>query len=106
MTTGKTTKLVDELLKKGWTIGIIPVQHMFPNCQIKYKTNCKDMKSCDKDKAKEGWYNHYKAIVEIKNEQILHNVNGFNIDPKRDKIPKKPKGFEDDIQRAKKVKFE
>ncbi len=106
MTIGKTTKLVDELLKKGWTIGIIPVQHMFPNCQIKYKTKCTSMKTCDKDEVKKGFYNHYKAIYEIEHEQILHNVNGYKIDPKRDKVAKKPKGFEDDIQRAKKVKFE
>ena len=106
MTTGKTTKLVDKMLKEGWTIGIIPVQHMFPNCQIKYKTKCTSMKTCDKDEVKKGFYNHYKAIVEIEHEQILHNVNGYKIDPKRDKVAKKPKGFEDDIQRAKKVKFE
>jgi len=62
MTTGKTTKVVDKLVKawnetirerdainKGWKLELIPVQHMFPNCQVKYKTQCKDMKSCDKD---------------------------------------------------------
>ena len=89
-----------------WKKVLIPVQHMFPNCQVKYKTKCTDMKTCDKDKAKEGYYNHYKAIVEIEHEQILHNVNGYKIDPKRDKIAKKPEGFEDDIERAKKVEFE
>jgi len=35
--------------KDGWTKVIIPVQHMFPNCNIRYKTKCTNMKSCDKD---------------------------------------------------------
>ena len=30
----------------GLFIGLIPVQHMFPNCQVKYGTKCKDMKTC------------------------------------------------------------
>jgi len=107
MTTGKTTKAVDKLIADEWKRVLIPVQHMFPNCQVKYKTKCKDIKSCDKEgigsvkvPSKE------IPIEEISHEQILHNVNGFKIDPKRDKIPKKPEGFEDDIERAKKVKFE
>jgi len=111
MTTGKTTKVADKLIAdawklQGWKKVIIPVQHMFPNCQVKYKTKCTSMKTCDKDEVKKGFYNHYKAIVEIENELILHNVNGYKIDPKRDKVAKKPKGFEDDIERAKKVRFE
>jgi len=32
--------------KDGWVKVIIPVQHMFPNCQVRYKTKCKDMKTC------------------------------------------------------------
>ena len=109
MTTGKTTKVADDLIVQahklelrkqaeidgGWKRVLIPVQHMFPNCQVRYKTNCTDMKSCDKEvigsvkvPSKE------IPIEEIKIEIILHNVNGFKIDPKRDKIPKKPEGFE------------
>ncbi len=95
MTTGKTTKVVDKLIADEWKRVLIPVQHMFPNCQVKYKTKCTNMKTCDKDEVKEGFYNYYKAIVEIENELILHNVNGYKIDPKRDKVAKKPKGFED-----------
>lgn len=34
---------------KGWKRELVPVQHQFPNCNIRYKTKCKDMKSCDKD---------------------------------------------------------
>jgi len=34
--------------KDGWVKVIVPVQHMFPNCNIRYKTKCTDMKSCDK----------------------------------------------------------
>ncbi len=46
MTTEKTIK---ELMADGWKLELIPIQHMFPNCQVRYKTKCKDMKSCDKD---------------------------------------------------------
>ncbi len=80
---------------EGWKKVIIPVQHMFPNCQVKYKTKCKDMESCDKV-----YTGAVKVpskeipIEEISCEQILHNVNGYKIDPKRDKIAKKPEGFE------------
>ncbi len=73
---------------KGWKRVLRPVQHMFPNCQVKYKTKCKDMKSCDKDIPE-------KIIFP---EEFL--------DPVDVKITKPPKGFEDDIERAKKVKFE
>ena len=123
MTTGKTTKVVDKLVKTwnetirerdainkglkkviipadkiadGWKLELIPVQHMFPNCQVKYKTKCTDMKSCDKDKVQSipKVPSIELPIEEIESEQILHNVNGYKIDPKRDKIAKKPKGFE------------
>ena len=32
---------------EGWKLVIVPIQHMFPNCQVRYKTKCVDMKSCD-----------------------------------------------------------
>jgi hypothetical protein len=75
---------------------IVKVQRMFPNCQ-KYE------KCCTKDKDFWKQLNGQKMpevpsgdipIQEIKHEQILHNVNGYKIDPKRDNIPKKPEGFE------------
>ena len=57
------------------------------------------MKNCDKELVKSIKVpSEQFPIVEIKHEQILHNVNGYKIDPKRDKIPKKPKGFEPDIK--------
>jgi len=95
MTTGKTTK---ELIANGWKLVIIPVQHMFPNCQVKYKTKCTDMKSCDKEvedlkitfPAKYGDYTLMTAET-IKEE--------------KEKL-KPPKDFQDDIERAKKEKFE
>jgi len=31
----------------GWKKVLIPVQHMFPNCAVKYKTTCTSMKDCD-----------------------------------------------------------
>ena len=55
MTSFKRTKVADKLaveaskIDDGWKLVLIPVQHMFPNCQVKYKTNCTDMKSCDKE---------------------------------------------------------
>jgi len=49
MTSFKTTKVVDKLIADGWKLEIVPVQHMFPNCNIRYHTKCIDMKSCDKD---------------------------------------------------------
>ncbi len=95
MTTGKTTK---ELIADGWKKVIIPVQHMFPNCAVKYKTGCKDMKSCDKEKeelkltfpAKYGDYTLMTAETIKEEKERL----------------KPPKGFQDDIERAKKEKFE
>ncbi len=50
MTSFKTTKIVDKLIADGWKLEIVPVQHMFPNCNIRYKTKCTDMKDCDVDK--------------------------------------------------------
>ena len=49
MTSFKTTKVADKILADSWKKVIIPVQHMFPNCQVKYKTKCTDMKTCDKE---------------------------------------------------------
>ena len=96
---GKTTKIVEKMLKEGWTIGIIPVQHMFPNCQVKYKTNCKDMKSCDKDK--EFWDKLNEKIKDWKPVKQPFRTTNVKLEHK-----KPPKGFEDDTERAKNVKFE
>ena len=93
--TNKTTK---ELIADGWKKVIIPVQHMFPNCQVKYKTKCTDMKSCDKEKeeikiifpAKYGDYTLMTAETILKEKEKL----------------KPPKDFQDDIERARKEKFE
>ena len=74
---------------------ILPVQRMFPNCG-KYK------KCCTKDE--DFWEKAGKEvpvvpspevpIEENEHEQILHNVNGFKIDRKRDKVYDAPEGFE------------
>lgn len=78
---------------------ILPVQHMFPNCQ-KYKKCCSDDKEFwDKVEIQQN-DGHLteektrKGTIETKHEMILHNVNGFKIDRKRDKIPEMPKDFE------------
>jgi len=69
----------------------LPVQRDFPNCQ-KYKKCCnKDEDFWDK---MNGQPLPHPPITEIESEQILHNVNGYKIDPKRDKIENKPEGFE------------
>lgn len=112
MTIGKTTKVADDLIVQahklalrkqaeidgGWKLVVIPVQHMFPNCQVRYKTKCKDMKSCDKE------------IEEIKitfpakyGDYTL--MTQETIEKEKEKL-RPPKDFQDDIQRAKKMKFE
>ncbi len=96
MTTGKTTK---ELMDDGWKKVVIPVQHMFPNCQVKYKTKCKDMKSCDKDK--EFWDKLNKKLKDWKPVKQPFRTKNVKLE-----LKKPPKGFEDDIERAKNVKFE
>lgn len=83
MTSFKTTKEEDKLIAQGWKLELIPVQHDFPNCQVKYKTHCTNMKTCD-----------------------LPPAPHLDIPKEFFKQMKPPKGFEDDIQRAKKVKFE
>ena len=118
MTTGKTTKVADDLIVQahklelrkqveiddGWKRVIIPIQHMFPNCQVKYKTNCTDIKSCSKDK--EFWDSIEKKLDGLK----MANIKVERQELRRDRIKlehtKPPKGFEDDIKRAKKVRFE
>jgi len=79
-------------IPEGWKLVIIPVQHMFPNCNIRYKTNCKDMKSCDKD--------IIKPTIKIPIPTDYTLLLG------QDDIVKPPKGFEnfksgleDDIKR-------
>jgi len=83
-----------------WKKVIIPVQHMFPNCQVKYKTKCTDMKSCSTDK--EFWdkikdldIQSVKATRKIK---IIKDIEPI--------IGKTPKYFQDEIQKARRVKFE
>ncbi len=88
MTSFKTDKAVKEILAK--------TQKMFPNCG-KYKQCCvkdKDFWDKMKDQPKVKVPSSEIPIQEESHEQILHNVNGFKIDKKRDKIPKKPEGFE------------
>jgi len=36
-------------IPKGWKLVLIPVQHMFPNCQVRYRTKCTNMKTCIKE---------------------------------------------------------
>ena len=95
MTTGKTIK---ELIAKGWKLELIPVQHMFPNCQVKYKTNCKDMKSCDKEVEEikitfPAKYGDYTLLTQA------------TIKKEKEKL-KPPKGFEADIEKARKIKLD
>lgn len=75
---------------------IVKVQRMFPNCG-KYKECCtKDKGFWDKMQGQPSIEVPSSSIPiqEISHEQILHNVNGYKIDPKRDNIDKKPEGFE------------
>ena len=68
---------------------------MFPNCR-KYEVCC--------TKDEEFWKKVGKKIpkvpskkypiIETSAHMILHNVNGFKINKKRDNIPDMPKGFE------------
>jgi len=95
MTTGKTIK---EAIDDGWKLVLIPVQHMFPNCQVRYKTKCKDMKSCDKEE--EGIFITFPAKY---GDYTLMTQD--TIKEEKDKL-KPPKDFKDDIERAKKEKFE
>ena len=100
MTTGKTTK---ELIDDGWKKVVIPVQHMFPNCQVKYKTKCEDMKSCNKDK--DFWDKLDKKVKDWK--PVKQPFRTKNVKPKRGVLDrlrktfglkerglKPPKGFE------------
>ncbi len=75
-----------------WKKVLIPVQQQFPNCQ-KYKNCCK----IDKP---------FWDELEAKTKEIEYINQPFRIKEVKLKITKPPKGFEDDIQRAKKVKFE
>ena len=70
---------------------IVKAQRMFPNCE-KYKKCCtKDKDFWDK---MSGQPIVRPTVTEIKNEMILHNVNGYKIDTKRDKLGEKPDGFD------------
>jgi len=105
LTTGKTTA---DLIADGWKLVIIPVQHMFPNCNIRYKTKCKDMKSCDKDK--EYWDSIERKLKQLKEAGIPVDEQGIRrkrviqkrglldklrkIIGLREKGLKPPKGFE------------
>ena len=88
MTSFKTTKVVDKLIADGWKLELIPVQHMFPNCQVKYKTGCKDMKSCDKDveeikitfPAKYGDYTLLTQETIKQEKEKLKPPKGFGVD--------------------------
>jgi len=81
---------------------ILPVQHMFPNCQ-KYKKCCSDDKEFWNKveiQQNDGHLTEDKVVYphpEIEHQLILHNVNGYKIDRKRDKIPKTPVDFEAEI---------
>jgi len=98
MTSFKTTKVADKLavearkIDEGWKLVLIPVQHMFPNCQVKYKTNCKDIKNCSKDK--EFWDSIEKKLDGLK----MANIKVERQELRRERIklePKKtPEGFE------------
>jgi len=68
---------------EGWKRVLIPVQHMFPNCNIRYKTKCADMKSCDKD----------DQFARIHVEPDIKDLKKAKTKP-----TKPPKGFEPDIK--------
>ena len=77
----------------------LPLQRDFPNCGKYTKCCTEEEKFWEKVKVQQndGHLTEEKVMYphpEISCEQILHNVNGFKIDRKRDKIPKTPKGFE------------
>ncbi|KKN55022.1 hypothetical protein LCGC14_0586230 [marine sediment metagenome] len=71
------------------------LEQMFPNC-AKYDICC--------TRDEEFWKKVGKGIpvipskeipiIETSHTMILHNVNGFKINKKRDKIPDMPEGFE------------
>ena len=100
MASFKTTKVVDKLIADEWKKVIIPVQHMFPNCQVKYKTKCTDMKSCSKDK--EFW----DKVKDSADSQIAKaTMTGVKIIKDVEPIiGKTPKYFQEDIERAKRSK--
>lgn len=112
MTSFKTTKVADKILADahklelrkqaeidgGWKRVIIPVQHMFPNCQVRYKTKCKDMKSCDKE------VEELKITFPAKYGDYTL-MTAETIKEEKERL-KPPKGFEDDIQRAKRAKHD
>jgi len=112
MTTGKTTKVADDLIVQahklelrkqveidgGWKRVLIPVQHMFPNCQVRYKTKCKDMKSCDKE------VEELKITFPAKYGDYTL-MTAETIKEEKERL-KPPKGFDGDIERARKVKFD
>jgi len=78
----------------------LPLQRDFPNCG-KYEKCCtKDEKFWDKVEVQQndGHLTEEKTMkgkTETEHELILHNVNGYKIDKKRDKIYDTPKGFEE-----------
>jgi len=92
------TETTKELIAKGWKLELIPIQHMFPNCQVKYKTNCKDMKSCDKEveEIKITFPAKYGDYTLLTQETIKKEKGKL----------KPPKGFKADIERARKVKLD
>jgi len=76
---------------------VVPAQQDFPNCKVRYTKCCYDDRKFWEKSGKEIPTVPSKEIpvIETHHEQILHNVNGFKIDKKRDDIPDTPKGFED-----------
>ena len=110
MTTGKTLKVADKLIADGWKLVIIPVQRMFPNCQVKYKTKCTDMKSCDQDKEamdkvakkvkdwKHDDHFYFKKFLKVRGERVIQKRGLLDklrkIIGLREKGLKPPKGFE------------
>jgi len=104
MTSFKTTKEEDKLIAQGWKLELIPVQHDFPNCQVKYKTKCEDMKSCNKDK--DFWDSIERKLKQLKEAGMTPKDQPLRREIVKLELKKPPKEFEDDIERAKKVKFE
>ena len=98
MTSFKTTKVADKLavearkIDEGWKKVLIPVQHMFPNCQVKYKTNCKDIKSCNKDK--EFWDSIEKKLDGLKEAGIKVERQELRRERIELEHKKPPEGFE------------
>ncbi len=91
------TKTTKELIAEGWKLELIPIQHMFPNCNIRYKTKCTSMKDCDKD------VEEIKIIFPAKYGDYTL-MTAETIKEEKERL-KPPKDFQDDIERAKKVKF-